>query len=386
MSSFDFISDALSMAVKNDKLLPNTMLLTKGTIVATSGSPGSYRYSVVLQSGGSRIDNVQALGTNTLITVNTVVLIIQTYGGVIVIIGSPGVLAGHAATHYLGGNDAVTGTPTIAIPNATNTNADNTGPGLATGNHQHQITFGTTALLPAAGNHGHATTPHAASHYLGGTDAVTGTPTIAIPNATNTNADNAGPGLATGNHQHQITFGTTALLPAAGNHDHGATIVGTVRSTVNQSITAAQDNNEITLQFNTVVENVGLTWDGTNYEWVALTAGVYSVQAEVKWENTSVTGIRVLHIYKNPRATPSAAVLLSDPHVTPGGPDAQPSAQVADYEYISCHATCGYVRLAVNDRIGCSVLKRTNNATPVAVSVLAGAQFSPVMRIVRIGA
>lgn len=166
------------------------------------------------------------------------------------------------------------------------------------------------------------------------------------------------------------------------------TITATVKASTAQTITAANDNVETTLVFDTVVENVGLTWDGTNYELVVVTAGLYLAQADNAWGVdtagiangvSSSMGYRTLHILKDPRGT---TVILADTHVNPGGPDStSTSGGAATNRVPVTTAASRVIRLAAGDRIGCSGLKVTDPAATVAIDVRAAR-----MTLTRLGA
>jgi len=166
---------------------------------------------------------------------------------------------------------------------------------------------------------------------------------------------------------------------AIGGYEPRGTIAGSVRGTVNQTIVA--DNVDVTLRFNQILEMAGLTWDAANNEFMVATPGRYYAEIHDMW-SISPRGARILHVMKNPRGTPTAAVVLCDSHLTPGGDDAM--ANGYGTEPVSNHGS-RVVTLAAGDRIGGTVEKRTDAFAPDIMSIVAGDQFSPVMTLTYLG-
>jgi hypothetical protein len=166
------------------------------------------------------------------------------------------------------------------------------------------------------------------------------------------------------------------LSPARSDHTHAdATVAhGVVRSATTQVF---PDNTETVINFDTTVENVGLTYDAANDEWEVLTAGVYVISASIELGlnpgvDTNFT-VFELNLIKNRGTSPVyVAVDAKPPFTVTGGSVRQPAPGASTA-----------LRLAVGETITATFKQLNSQLTSFSSVVINRA--SPVMTITRIG-
>lgn len=197
---------------------------------------------------------------------------------------------------------------------------------------------------------------HAATHYGGGTDDVGGTPPNSIPNATNTNNSNSGPGLAYGNHEHQVVFGVSDSTVAAGSHQHAEPPQpsGYVSKSIGQTFT---HGDVIVVAYGNITQT-GMVWDPTLNALVALVEGNYRVRGRSKWNPINLdNGTTTVHLVKGFAGQSAASdVEIDDDHAVGGGNTA------ANHEITNVISK--EVNMNVGDRLYCTALTYITGGTP----------------------